>query len=44
MYKCSQCKTPISTDISTVGIQCDKCSSKIFFKDRPNVKKEIRAR
>jgi DNA-directed RNA polymerase subunit P len=31
-------------DVNTVGIQCEKCGSKIFYKERPNVKKTIKAR
>lgn len=44
MYKCNRCKEPIRTDINTVGIQCEKCGSKIFYKERPNVKKVLGAR
>jgi DNA-directed RNA polymerase subunit P len=31
-------------DVNTVGIQCENCGSKIFYKERPNVKKIIKAR
>jgi DNA-directed RNA polymerase subunit P len=31
-------------DMNTVGIQCEKCGSKIFYKERPNVKKVIKSR
>jgi DNA-directed RNA polymerase subunit P len=31
-------------DVNTVGIQCEKCGSKIFYKERPNVKKTTKAR
>jgi len=44
MYKCAKCKQRVSMDINTVGIQCDKCGSKIFYKERPNVKKIMKAR
>ena len=44
MYKCAKCKEPIRTDINIVGIQCNKCGSKIFYKERPSVKKTIKAR
>ena len=45
MYKCGRCKITVLTDISTVGgIQCEKCGSKIFYKQRPNVKRVINAR
>ncbi len=43
MYKCARCKTPIRT-INVVGIQCEVCGSKIFYKDRQNVKKVVKAR
>jgi DNA-directed RNA polymerase subunit P len=44
MYKCANCKEPLRTSIDTVGIQCEKCGSRMFFKERPNVKKLIKAR
>jgi DNA-directed RNA polymerase subunit P len=44
MYKCAKCKEPMRTDISAVDIQCEKCGSKIFYKERPNVRKVIKAR
>ncbi len=43
-YKCAKCKEAIRTDISTIGIQCEKCGSRIFFKTRPSVKKAVRSR
>jgi DNA-directed RNA polymerase subunit P len=30
--------------MNTVGMQCEKCGSKIFYKERPNVKKVIKGR
>jgi DNA-directed RNA polymerase subunit P len=39
-YKCARCKARIG-DITTVGIQCTVCGSKVFYKERPNVKKTI---
>jgi DNA-directed RNA polymerase subunit P len=45
MYKCGKCRESVLSDISTVGgIQCEKCGSKIFYKQRPNVKRVIKAR
>ena len=44
-YKCERCGELVSTDITTIGgIQCEKCGSKIIFKERPNIKKTITAR
>ena len=31
-------------DVDTVGIQCEKCGSKIFYKTRQNVRKSIKAK
>jgi DNA-directed RNA polymerase subunit P len=44
MYKCSRCKEPMRSDINTTEIQCEKCGSKIFYKERPNVRKVIKSR
>jgi DNA-directed RNA polymerase subunit P len=44
MYKCAVCKEPIHTNINTVGIQCERCGSKVFYKERPNVKKVVKSR
>ena len=44
MYRCSKCKDQIRGDTNIVGIQCSNCGSKIFYKERPNVKKSIQAR
>ena len=30
-------------NVNSLGLQCEKCGSKIFFKERPNVKKVLRA-
>jgi len=43
MYKCWKCKDRVIMDMNTVGIQCEKCGSKIFYKERPNVKKVIKS-
>ncbi|UCD92278.1 MAG: DNA-directed RNA polymerase subunit P [Methanobacteriota archaeon] len=44
MYKCARCREPILANINTVGIQCKNCGSKVFYKERPNVKKIVKAR
>ncbi len=44
MYKCSICKEPLKNDVSVLGIQCEKCGSKVFYKERPNVRKVMKAR
>ncbi|MBA3045290.1 MAG: DNA-directed RNA polymerase subunit P [Candidatus Thermoplasmatota archaeon] len=42
MYRCAKCKERVMGDINNVGIQCTVCGSKMFYKERPNVKKEIK--
>ncbi len=44
MFRCAICKERIKTDMSTVGIQCENCGAKVFYKDPPNVKKVLKAR
>lgn len=44
MYRCSRCKELATVDMNTMGIQCQKCGSKIFYRVRPNVKKVVKAR
>ena len=44
MYKCGKCGEPIRANINAVGIQCEKCGSKIFYKERPNVKKIMKSK
>ncbi len=44
MYKCGKCDERIRSNINTVGKQCEKCGSKIFYKERPNIKKIVKAR
>ncbi|MFQ5909749.1 MAG: DNA-directed RNA polymerase subunit P [Thermoplasmata archaeon] len=44
VYKCARCREPMRSNVSTIGIQCEKCGSRIFYKERPNVKKVIKAR
>ena len=42
LYRCAKCKERVRGDINNVGIQCTSCGSKMFYKERPNVKKEIK--
>ena len=44
MYRCGKCKEQVRGDTNIVGIHCITCGSKIFYKERPNVKKAIKAR
>ena len=44
MYKCGNCKELIRIDLTLSDIQCEKCGSKVFYKERPNVKKVVHAR
>lgn len=43
MFRCAICKEKIK-DITSVNIQCDNCGGRVFYKERPNVKKELKAR
>ena len=40
MYRCGKCNEPVG-DINTLGIQCKKCGSKIFYKKRPDGAKKV---
>jgi DNA-directed RNA polymerase subunit P len=42
MYRCARCKEPLRAD--AVTLQCEKCGSRMFYKERPNVKKVLKAR
>lgn len=44
MYKCSKCMEPVRSNVNTVGLQCEKCGSKVFYKERPNVRKSVKGR
>jgi DNA-directed RNA polymerase subunit P len=44
MYKCAKCKEPVRSSMNTVGLQCEKCGSKLFYKERPNVRKTVKGR
>jgi DNA-directed RNA polymerase subunit P len=43
-YKCGQCEKTVRSNLNTVGSQCEYCGSKLFYKERPNVKKVIKGR
>ncbi|MDD7424376.1 MAG: DNA-directed RNA polymerase subunit P [Candidatus Methanomethylophilaceae archaeon] len=40
MYRCSKCNEPIR---DTKNLQCERCGSKIFYKERPNIKKVLKS-
>jgi DNA-directed RNA polymerase subunit P len=42
MYRCGKCNEPIR-NVNTLGLQCEKFGSKIFYKERPNVKKVLKS-
>jgi len=44
MYRCARCKERTQGDIRTVGFQCEKCNFKVFYKERPNVRKVVHAK
>lgn len=41
-YRCAKCGEPI-VNTSSMGLQCDKCGSRIFVKERPNIKKNLKS-
>ncbi|MCI0497438.1 MAG: DNA-directed RNA polymerase subunit P [Thermoplasmata archaeon] len=43
MYRCIKCGAPISGTIHVMGFQCEKCGSKIFYKERGSSKKVLKA-
>jgi len=44
MYKCARCKERTTLNVNMLNLECEKCGCKIFYKERPNIKKEILAR
>jgi len=44
VYKCAVCHEAVRSNLDTVGIQCEKCGSRVFYKERPNVKKVVKSR
>ncbi len=43
MYRCAKCNEPVRNVNIVGGLQCEKCGSKIFFKERPNEKKVLKS-
>ena len=41
-YRCAKCGEPI-VNTNAMALQCDKCGSKIFIKERPNIKKVLKS-
>ena len=45
MYRCAMCRKPIDIHAKGIILQCDRCSSRVFFKDRPSLYvKKVKAR
>ncbi|MDH4123646.1 MAG: DNA-directed RNA polymerase subunit P [Thermoplasmata archaeon] len=44
MYRCWKCREPMKANLNSVGLQCERCGSKIFYKERPNTTKIVKAR
>ncbi|MCQ2070695.1 MAG: DNA-directed RNA polymerase subunit P [archaeon] len=42
MYRCAKCGES-NRAISNIGLQCDKCGSRIFVKERPNIRKVLKS-
>ena len=42
MYRCAKCNEPVR-NVNALGLQCEKCGSTIFFKERTNVKKVLKS-
>jgi len=40
VYRCARCGKPLRTDLTVMELECN-CGSKIFYKERPNVKKVV---
>lgn len=41
IYRCAQCGELIMGNISVVGFQCQRCSGRIFYKERPGGENKI---
>lgn len=41
-YRCAKCNEPVR-NVNNLGLQCEKCGSKIFFKERPPTKKVLKS-
>lgn len=44
MFRCAICGERVKTDVDMVGLQCENCGGRVFYKERPNIKKELKAR
>ncbi|HDP96704.1 MAG TPA: DNA-directed RNA polymerase subunit P [Euryarchaeota archaeon] len=44
MYRCWKCHEPMKANLNSVGLQCERCGSKIFYKERPNITKVVRSK
>lgn len=44
MYKCWKCNTPLRVNLKQPGLHCEFCGEKIFFHERPNVRKVLEGR
>ncbi|NPA74983.1 MAG: DNA-directed RNA polymerase subunit P [Euryarchaeota archaeon] len=40
MYRCVRCGRPLEGDIKVHQLECE-CGSRMFYKERPNMKKEV---
>ena len=43
MYRCIRCGRPLQSELGVMDLECE-CGGKIFYKERPNVKKVVIAR
>lgn len=42
-YRCIKCGEPLtSLEPDTGGLRCNKCFSRIFYKERPSIRKELK--
>lgn len=44
MYKCGKCKRSVELDANTIGLRCPYCGSKVFYKERPTLAKQLKAK
>lgn len=43
MYRCGKCKDSVELDANTIGLRCPYCGSKVFYKERPTLAKQLKA-
>jgi DNA-directed RNA polymerase subunit P len=43
VYRCAGCGRPYTGKMTAYDLSCE-CGSTIFFKERPNIEKEVKAR